>query len=632
MAPFDPVAEYGSKWREFRDGSVRRVVILQGRYHFELKDTKGSPRYVPIEDAIAPPDEAGKNRADPRTPGQLPSQQSRDSRGQQSQFAYHTQYDAQIERSPVPAQATGPTLDDHLNPGLPSPPGRHGQYALAGGQSTLASATRPYTTEYDNEVITSNRALQFQPNLGRSTPIPNDSALGLSDVALQFARIGLGQFATCGRFVEEHRRIRETNANELVNASIEAERQGRRELSNQCIQRGVIIRACKNLSSRARTDYFKELAKTGSRDSNEFSSQCRQVEERVRLRVHDSARASEVPGSTMSGARAPESDRYETGAYPAPLPTQTSHDGYQPSYQASYQASYQPRSGAEETYDSPPSALPTDRGANYSIIRRDSVAYSTRFPRTSSHGDNEDEDDFGSGEQRQQQRYHGTPASRPQGAQRRPSNKGSRGSRPYDQRTVTTAQGGEKADFRGGRQPDVLDPSYEERQAWFFTKGRIFAMIWHENLGSHHGKTSTASDKHVSIGFSGEMVYSNIRRMVVVRQRQGYCVVVPILSYGEKGVKKAMPRSEKQAHAIIYKNGHSIPTSLPGEPEFTKRPIAADMRRGETLWPSSRIHFGKHHTVEYNVKVKDIGNIAEISRAELESYFRQESFEGHGRD
>jgi len=112
--------------------------------------------------------------------------------------------------------------------------------------------------------------------------------------------------------------------------------------------------------------------------------------------------------------------------------------------------------------------------------------------------------------------------------------------------------------------------------------------------------------------------------MIVIRQRRGYCVCVPIYSYGRQGVKKNMPEVEKQAHAIIYEHGRTAPRPLPDEPQFRKAPIAAKMDGGETLWPSSRIHFGKMHTVEYNVKVMEIGRIAERSKADFETYWKQE--------
>jgi len=62
-----------------------------------------------------------------------------------------------------------------------------------------------------------------------------------------------------------------------------------------------------------------------------------------------------------------------------------------------------------------------------------------------------------------------------------------------------------------------------------------------------------------------------------------------------------------EEHAIAYSEGKK-PALLPGEQQLPKRAICIVMSNGEAALPSaSRIHFGIHHPIQYNLKVKDIG-------------------------
>lgn len=169
----------------------------------------------------------------------------------------------------------------------------------------------------------------------------------------------------------------------------------------------------------------------------------------------------------------------------------------------------------------------------------------------------------------------------------------------------------------------------------FFVKGRVFAVVWHESSGiaarSNFTQTSEQLDnpfhRHTSLT-EGEVIFSHIRRFVVVKTkaRQGYCLAVPINSYRHRGLTtKGMRMEEKQAHAIIYASGNQ-PIQISGEPQLNKEPIAVRMAHGETLPPSSRIHFGKPQIIEWNIKVRNVGLISEGSHLRrLIVYFRQEN-------
>lgn len=453
--------------------------------------------------------------------------------------------------------------------------------------------------------------------------LPGGPSLDLSDLELEFVRIPLKQFAACRRFIDSNPSILNTNTDDLSTAAIAAATNGSDSLSQQCVQRLVILNDCRGRSSRDRAAYFNELASAGSHGSRDFQNQCQRVEQRVAARVQ----GSRPPPQAVS---APSSNSQPLGiaganTYAVTLPIRTG--------QSAYQASIDQRSEAAGNYRSTPSSHPIRQG-EYSTTRQgDPAGFPTRLPLVTSlsHPDDEDTNQIQSEEPgRPQPGYPGTQDPRPPGRQRRHSQRSSQGDlgqrRNLYTQTLPTAHGGDAAEFRGESQPGPLDKSYKVRgdARTFFTPGTMFVMIWYENWGGQHKRAGAASDKNTSSRFRGEKVYTTPRRMVVIRQRRGYCVCVPIYSYGGQGVKSNMPESEKQAHAIIHAQGRPAPEPLSTEPEFKKRPIAADMNAGETLTATSRIHFAKYHTVEHNVKVKEIGRIAGESMADFVSYWRQE--------
>ncbi|EXJ66524.1 uncharacterized protein A1O5_10193 [Cladophialophora psammophila CBS 110553] len=102
---------------------------------------------------------------------------------------------------------------------------------------------------------------------------------------------------------------------------------------------------------------------------------------------------------------------------------------------------------------------------------------------------------------------------------------------------------------------------------------------------------------------------------------------VPINSYGGRGVGQKKMGPEMQAHAIVYPSYIDPPPGPPPEePRFTKRPIAVDLNQGHDWEAASPIHFGKSQSVEWNVKVMDIGFIAQKSLADFDAFWREEYF------
>ena len=153
-------------------------------------------------------------------------------------------------------------------------------------------------------------------------------------------------------------------------------------------------------------------------------------------------------------------------------------------------------------------------------------------------------------------------------------------------------------------------------------------MMYHENVGEQRNSSNVPSQsgrpRNTTRGPRGVNIFSHIRRFAVIRQRRGYCLCVPINSYNSKGAGSKKIGDEIKAHAIIYDAKYTASKKLANESAIHKDPIAVDMAEGETLDIYSRIHFAKVHTVEFNVRVLDVGRIALASMPFFERYCNQE--------
>ncbi|KAI4132796.1 MAG: hypothetical protein LQ338_000500 [Usnochroma carphineum] len=154
----------------------------------------------------------------------------------------------------------------------------------------------------------------------------------------------------------------------------------------------------------------------------------------------------------------------------------------------------------------------------------------------------------------------------------------------------------------------------------FFKEGKVFIKLHTEDAGA------TAND-HSSFGFSTvayeELAYSQLRRFVVVKAKpqENYCLCVPITTYSGKGAgKKGV---DQKAHTIIYTGSHP-PAKLSTEKDMRKTAIQViPSRQDEKLDPKSRVNLGKMYTVEWNTKVKGIGQVEKNSLVKLLGYWRQ---------
>jgi hypothetical protein len=150
--------------------------------------------------------------------------------------------------------------------------------------------------------------------------------------------------------------------------------------------------------------------------------------------------------------------------------------------------------------------------------------------------------------------------------------------------------------------------AYYVRDRKFFVEGKVFAVIFSETAGSTAATSYNSSISNMTEArFSGHFVYTQSRRFVVVRSKREFCFACPIFTYSKRATLKRGVRAEE--HGIAYSNGQE-PKLLKGEKGIKKPSLAVAMAPGEqNLHIASRIYYGIHHPIQYNVKVKDIGQV-----------------------
>jgi hypothetical protein len=164
-------------------------------------------------------------------------------------------------------------------------------------------------------------------------------------------------------------------------------------------------------------------------------------------------------------------------------------------------------------------------------------------------------------------------------------------------------------------QPNVLhyepvDVSYHVKPKTFFREGRVIAVIMNETAGVNATRSITDYNSSSSINrvkYQDNYVYTNVRRFVVVRQRREFCYACPVFTYSGKATTKRGVRASE--HGVIYSEGYQAQL-LSGEVGITKPSIAVRMAGdAPPLQTASRIYYGIIHPIQYNVKVKDLGQV-----------------------
>ena len=88
---------------------------------------------------------------------------------------------------------------------------------------------------------------------------------------------------------------------------------------------------------------------------------------------------------------------------------------------------------------------------------------------------------------------------------------------------------------------------------WVEPAGESRTLVTHIEQGQRMGTRE---------GRYGEMVFSKVRRFVVIREAFNYCSALPITTYGKQVVGK--PGVTKSEHTIIY-TGKKAPDPVPAE-------------------------------------------------------------------
>ncbi|KAF2251135.1 hypothetical protein BU26DRAFT_276633 [Trematosphaeria pertusa] len=157
-----------------------------------------------------------------------------------------------------------------------------------------------------------------------------------------------------------------------------------------------------------------------------------------------------------------------------------------------------------------------------------------------------------------------------------------------------------------------LHSEYEiiEKPRTFFKKGRVFMVVWPEPGGE------AVKDQ------LGPPVFMKARRFVVIRPKATHCVCLPINTY--QGQATTKPGVVAQDHAAVVMLGEE-PKLHPEEKQLTKEPMFITLENKSTgpIDPMSRINFAKVYTVEYNVKVRNIGRIVSDSIWRMDQYFAE---------
>jgi hypothetical protein len=198
-------------------------------------------------------------------------------------------------------------------------------------------------------------------------------------------------------------------------------------------------------------------------------------------------------------------------------------------------------------------------------------------------------------------------------------------SRPYFDEENPRPRSPPRIDVQGTTgDEEELDPRYKKRRDArdFFSEGRVFATLAH--VKAEGEETSDSDVKFVKKNIYGEKVYRYVRQMVVVEQRERYCWCLPISTYNGFGVaKRGMTMADRQKHTIVYDNSRK-PTRGKDEVDLVKKPIAVVMAPKQKLDPFSRLNFGQRISVEFNVKVMNVGKVHSDSMPYLQAYWQEE--------
>ncbi|CZR67029.1 uncharacterized protein PAC_16928 [Phialocephala subalpina] len=149
-----------------------------------------------------------------------------------------------------------------------------------------------------------------------------------------------------------------------------------------------------------------------------------------------------------------------------------------------------------------------------------------------------------------------------------------------------------------------LDSRFKVQPSSFFVFGRIFKVLWSEPTNFNDSGTECTVESEAAHGASN---FNKPRPFLVVDNRRGHCICLPIATYGGQGTMKA--GVHKEDHAIVY-SSKTNPGCYSGDEHLRKSIRVEVIDPADELDPASRLNYGKLYTVEHNVKVCPIGRVA----------------------
>jgi hypothetical protein len=418
----------------------------------------------------------------------------------------------------------------------------------------------------------------------------------LSPLGREFIKIKERQYGTCENFMYNKPEIFEEKLANFQLEAVRLAREGKSSMVRTCVQQLLLLRKCSSMSKKDCTNFF------------------------YRMREGDPAALTSFLGDfdkTLKALKAKSEleapVQHEETPHPETLPPISRELGHVP----------------EEIRHAPE---PTHYGSVHSDL--------PLSMKTLSIGPRDDQD---------RSRSHGQagnksnmlPQIRRTATGRRPTLDSVDEHPGPGLRSQTTSQAGDASiadpnqlDIRGsGEEREELDHRYHKRTdaRKFFVIGRVFAMLFHEGAGNMGGghlsqavRFRVGWDKKK--GKYNQEVYSHIRRMVVVRGRHGYCWCIPINTYNHQGVaKKGLSTQDRIAHCVIYMDDTEPMIDPEEQGLMVKKSIAVTAANPEQkLDRMSRLNFGKVYSVEWNVKVMNVGIVNADSMAAFTGYWRNE--------
>jgi hypothetical protein len=499
---------------------------------------------------------------------------------------------SQLENAtPIPRQTYDPQPSAHARSAQSRQHDRGSKY-YANTNHSADVMVEPAVSRRSGAPAAPNSTVQASTNNTYSgTTKPTGSHL--SELGQGFVKLTWGNYGACQEFMDRYPGILNENHSDFQQEALRLQRNGNTSQVRNCVQQLLLLRRTSKMSGDERRTFFNRMKAKDSKTLKEFILDFD--------KIHDAL-------MTLAGAKQPS-------------PTHAVKNKSEPEFVDSDDRRY---GQVAVSIGHPPEATrrrSEDERMSASLNKLTINTHNRRDPARS----------YGAG-------GNGT---RPPSVTYRPSNGRNQTLSSVDENSRPNfpdnrAQGAPPSvvdyDIRGdGEKQEELDHRYYVRPDGekFFKVGKVFAMLWHESVGYPKGGHLSNKEqfKAYRAGKYGEGVYSHIVRMVVVKERHGYCWCIPIHTYGGRGVMKpGFNQQDQRAHAIIYMdNTRPASTSEEEMRLMTKQPIAVHAASSDQrLRIMSRLNFGAPYSVQMNVKVMDVGTIAQASMPAFESYWRNE--------